>query len=97
MVYITTSKLDEAKRIARILVEGRLAACVNVFPITSIYHWNGLQEENEIALIVKTMTKNVKKVENKVKELHSYDVPCIISFKIDGSKEFLKWIGEEVK
>ncbi|UZE92361.1 MAG: divalent-cation tolerance protein CutA [Methanosarcinales archaeon] len=97
VVYITTSKLDEAKRIARILVEGRLAACVNVFPITSIYHWNGLQEENEIALIVKTMTKNVKKVENKVKELHSYDVPCIISFKIDGSKEFLKWIGEEVK
>ncbi len=97
VVYITTSKLDEAKRIARILVEERLAACVNVFPITSIYHWNGLQEEKEIALIVKTMTKNVKKVENKVKELHSYDVPCIISFKIDGSKEFLKWIGEEVK
>jgi len=97
VVYITTSKLDEAKRIARILVEERLAACVNVFPITSIYHWNGLQEEKEIALIVKTMTKNVKKVENKVKELHSYDVPCIISFKIDGSKEFLKWIGDEVK
>jgi len=97
VVYITTSKLDEAKRIARILVEERLAACVNVFPITSIYHWNGLQEEKEIALIVKTITKNVKKVENKVKELHSYDVPCIISFKIDGSKEFLKWIGKEVK
>ncbi len=97
VVYITARDLDEAKRISRVLVEERLAACVNVFPITSIYHWNGLQEEGEAALIVKTTTKNVKKVENRVKELHSYDVPCIISFQIDGSKEFLKWIGDEVK
>ncbi len=97
VVYITASDLDEAKRIAHTLVEERLAACVNVFPITSIYHWNGLREEKEVALIVKTTTGNVKKVENKVKELHSYDVPCIISFEIDGSKEFLKWIGDEVK
>lgn len=97
VVYITARDLDEAKRISRVLVEERLAACVNVFPITSIYHWDGLQEEKEAALIVKTTTKNVKKVENRVKELHSYDVPCIISFQIDGSKEFLKWIGDEVK
>ncbi|MDI6888197.1 MAG: divalent-cation tolerance protein CutA [Methanocellales archaeon] len=97
MVYITANDLDEAKRISRVLVEERLAACVNVFPITSMYHWDGLREEKEVALIAKTKTANVKKVENRVKELHSYDVPCIISFQIDGSEEFLKWIGDEVK
>jgi len=97
VVYVTASDLDEAKRISRALVEEKLAACVNMFPITSIYHWDGLREEKEVALIVKTATGNVKKVENRVKELHSYDVPCIISFQIDGSKEFLKWIGDEVK
>lgn len=97
-IYITTSNLGEAKRIARILVEERLAACVNVFPITSVYRWDGVQEDDEVALIVKTTRKNVKKIEKRVKELHSYETPCIISFAIDGgSEEFLKWVGDEAR
>ncbi|ATZ61790.2 MAG: divalent-cation tolerance protein CutA [Methanosarcinales archaeon Met12] len=98
MIYITTRNLGEAKRIARTLVEKRLAACVNVFPITSIYHWDGIQEDAEVALIVKTTRGNVKKIEECVKELHSYEMPCIISFAIDGgSEEFLKWVRDEMK
>ncbi|MFQ6072373.1 MAG: divalent-cation tolerance protein CutA, partial [Methanosarcinales archaeon] len=54
IVYITASNMDEAKNIARVLVEEKLAACVNMFPITSVYNWNGIQEDNEIAMIVKT-------------------------------------------
>ena len=97
IIYITTSDLGEARRIARTLVEERLAACVNVFPITSIYHWDGVQEDDEVALIVKTRRENVKKIEERVKELHSYETPCIISFAIDsGSEEFLKWVDMKI-
>lgn len=97
MVYITTSSLDEAKFIGRTLVKERLAACVNIFPITSIYHWDGMQEAEEVVLLAKTTTENVKRIEQRVKELHSYDVPCIVSLVIDGSEDYLTWIKREVR
>ncbi|MDI6860159.1 MAG: divalent-cation tolerance protein CutA [Methanocellales archaeon] len=97
MVYITTSSLDEAKFIGRTLVKERLAACANIFPITSIYHWNGMQEAEEVVLLAKTTAENVKRIEQRVKELHSYDVPCIISLVIDGSEDYLTWIKREVR
>ncbi len=97
VIYITTSSLDEAKFIGRTLVKDRLVACANIFPITSIYNWKGIQENEEVVLLVKTTTENVKKIEQRVKELHSYDVPCIISLVIDGSDEYLAWIKREVK
>ena len=97
MVYITTSGLDEAKFIGRTLVKERLVACANIFPITSIYHWDGMQENEEVVLLLKTTTENVKIIEQRVKELHSYDVPCIISLVIDGSEDYLNWIKREVR
>ncbi|MDD5235113.1 MAG: divalent-cation tolerance protein CutA [Methanocellales archaeon] len=96
VIYITTSSLGEAKFIGRTLVEEKLVACANIFPITSIYHWDGLQENEEGALLVKTTAEKVKIVERRVKELHSYDVPCIISFVIDGSEDYLAWIKKEL-
>ncbi|NYT01116.1 MAG: divalent-cation tolerance protein CutA [Methanocellales archaeon] len=97
MVYITTSDLDEAKFIGRTLVKERLIACANIFPITSIYHWEGLQENEEVVVLLKTTTDKLKKIEQRVKELHSYEIPCIISFAIDGYKDYLNWIKREVK
>lgn len=97
IVYITASNMDEAKNIARVLVEEKLAACVNMFPITSVYNWNGIQEDNEIAMIVKTTSKNIKDLENRIKEIHSYEVPCLIYQSINGSKEFLDWIKSNTK
>ncbi|MDI6639290.1 MAG: divalent-cation tolerance protein CutA [Methanocellales archaeon] len=97
MVYITTSSLDEAKFIGRTLVKERLVACANIFPITSIYHWDGMQEAEEVVLLAKTTAENVKRIEQRVKELHSYDVPCIISLVIDGSEDYLTWIKREVR
>lgn len=97
VVYITTSSLDEAKFIGRTLVKERLVACANIFPITSIYHWNGMQEAEEVVLLAKTTAENVKRIEQRVKELHSYDVPCIISLVIDGSEDYLTWIKREVR
>ncbi len=98
IVYITAGDLEEAKRIGRKLVEGRLAACVNIFPVSSIYRWdNRVEESNEFGIIVKTRTDKVGQVEKRVKELHSYDVPCVISFEMNhGSEDYLNWIKESV-
>ncbi len=98
LVYITASNIDEAKKIGRALVEERLVACVNIFPITSIFQWKGVEEVNEAAIIAKTRRENVQMVIVRVKQLHSYDVPCILSWEIEqGYPPFLKWIDEEVK
>ena len=99
IVYITAGSMDEAKSIGRVLVEERLAACVNIFPITSIYRWkDNIEEAGEFVMFVKTVTGKVKDIEKRVKQLHSYEVPCIISFKMDsGSEDYLKWIGECVR
>jgi periplasmic divalent cation tolerance protein len=98
IVYITAGDMDEAKSIGRTLIKERLAACVNIFPITSIFRWKGkIDEANEIGIIVKTKTGKVKAIEKRVKEIHSYEVPCIVSFGIgEGSEEYLKWIDESV-
>ncbi|MDP2766759.1 MAG: divalent-cation tolerance protein CutA [Candidatus Methanoperedens sp.] len=99
IVYITAGDMEEAKKIGRTLVEERFAACVNIFPITSIFRWKGnIDEAQEFGIIVKTKTQKVKEIEKRVKELHSYEVPCVVSFNIEeGSADFLKWIDESVE
>jgi len=98
VIYITAGSMDEAKSIGRELVEERLAACVNIFPITSIYRWkDNIEDAGEFGMIVKTRSDRVKDIEKRVKQIHSYEVPCIVSFKIgSGSEDYLKWIGESV-
>ncbi len=90
--------MAQARKMGRILVEERLAACVNIFPITSIFRWkDNIDEANELGIIVKTRSDKVKKIEKRVKEIHSYEVPCVVSFKIDeGSEKYLEWIQESV-
>lgn len=98
-VYVTARDADEARSIARALVEERLVACVNYWPIASVFRWEGAIEEGaEAAMICKTRTDLVPGVIKRVKELHSYEVPCITSWKIDtGSESFLDWIGKETR
>lgn len=98
VIYITAGNMDEARRIGKKLIEEHLAACVNIFPISSIYRWkDNIEESNEFGMIVKTKTEKVKEIEKRVKQLHSYEVPCVIELKIgEGSAEYLKWIEESV-
>ena len=99
IVYITTKDEDEAKKIGKALVEEKLVACVNIHPVNSIYRWEGeIQEESEIAMLVKTKTDLVGEVINRVKELHSYQVPCVVSLPIEkGNPDYLQWIEESTK
>ena len=96
-IYVTAATLKEAKGIARAIVEEKLAACVNIFPITSLYRWKGnIEEEEEYALSIKTKSALVDKVATRVRQMHSYENPCIISFAIEsGSPTYLNWIHEE--
>ncbi len=97
-MYVTASGHEEARKIGRALVEERLAACVNIFPVHSIYRWDGVQEEDEVAMIVKTTGERVREAMARIKELHSYSVPCICVFNIErGNPEYLRWIEESVK
>ena len=97
IVYVTTGSMEEARQIAKTLVEMKLAACVNLLPIVSIYQWGGIQEDNEVAMVIKTTYEQIGNIEKTVKEMHSYTVPCIISFSIDGgSMEYLDWIYDNV-
>lgn len=96
MVYMTTGDEAEARRIVRHLVEEGLVACGNIFPIRSIYRWQGqLQEESEVAVIMKTMGSLVEKAVSEIRRLHSYDVPCIVSYAVEtGLESYLSWIEE---
>ena len=96
-VYVTASSEHEAKGIAKNLLDQRLIACANLFPITSLYFWNEkLEEENEFAIIMKTRSVLVDKLIDELKTIHSYDVPCIVTWDITkGNPEYLSWIQSE--
>ena len=98
IIYSTIDNINDARRIAQTLVEEQLVACVNILPqILSIYRWKGkIETENEVVLIAKTVDDNVKKTIERLKELHTYDVPDIIVIPvIGGLKEYLDYITNE--
>lgn len=95
LVYITTSGEDESKKVGKILVEEKLAACVNIVTsIESIYLWKGgIEEDKESLLIAKTKVSNIDKIIKRVKEIHSYETPAILAIPIiDGSKDYLDYL-----
>lgn len=96
LVFITCKDLGEGKRIARELVNGGLAACVNLTEVESVYKWKGKTEESEeCLLIVKTSEQKFEKLRKKVKSIHSYELPEIIGIKISaGDKDYLSWVKE---
>jgi len=98
VVLVTASSADEARQIARGLLENRLAACVNVVPVESLFRWEGaIQQEAEALMIIKTRADAFDRLAHAIKAAHSYDVPEIIALPIAaGSAEYLKWIDDEV-
>lgn len=98
VLYITAGSKNEAVALARGLVEARLAACANVIDgVTSVYWWEGaLQQGAEAVVIAKTKAALVERAIARVKELHSYDCPCVVALPITaGNPAFLDWVGAE--
>ena len=96
IVQTTTSSKEEAKNIAEILIQYKLAACIQLKEIESIYNWDGkLCCERETLLSIKTKKELFSKVKSKILELHSYDTPEIIELDISNiSEDYLKFIKE---
>ncbi len=97
VVLITCGGEEEADRIATALVEEHLAACANIVPkVTSVYRWKGeICRDSEVLLIVKACASTLRKLEERVKEIHSYEVAEVIALPIlAGSKEYLDWMKD---
>ncbi|WP_322607708.1 divalent-cation tolerance protein CutA [Pontiella agarivorans] len=100
MVYVTAADTAEAKRIARMAVQERLAACANILGgIQSVYQWKGeLCEDDEVALILKTSGDRKNELISRIREIHSYETPCIVCLPVtDGNPAFLNWIQSETE
>ncbi|MBX5491930.1 MAG: divalent-cation tolerance protein CutA [Chloroflexi bacterium] len=99
VVYITAPSTAEAERLARALVDERLAACVNRLPVQSIYRWQGqVEEAEEVLLIVKTVRARLDLLASRVRALHSYSVPEIIALPIvAGWPAYLGWVESETR
>jgi len=98
-VYITAGSQEEAKRLASDLIENRLAACVNILgSIQSIFYWDGVQEEEEVALIAKASRADFDRLNTRIRRIHSYDCPCVVAWPIvEGDSEFVEWIENETR
>jgi len=98
VVYTTTDNMRNAKKIARALVEEKLVACVSIIPkVESIYWWKGkIEKGREYILLSKTTERQVKKTIQKIRELHTYELPDIIVLPIIGGlKEYLNYLVDE--
>lgn len=98
LVYVTARDAAEAKMIARAVVGERLAACANILGgIESVYWWQGkVCDGSEVALILKTTAERQPDLIDRIKELHSYECPCVVCLPIaDGNRDFLNWIAAE--
>lgn len=100
LVLSTAGSKEEAHKIAKALVESRLAACVNIVPqVESVYRWQGsVEESEEFLLLIKTSDTAFAQVCETIQHLHSYQMPECISFSIeDGATAYLRWIDESVR
>ena len=99
VVFVTVGSETEAQKIARILVEEKLAGCVNFYPVTSVYRWqNQICEEVEWQLVIKTQIELFSTLSAKIEALHSYDVPEIIALPIvNSSTPYRQWLEDSLQ
>lgn len=96
VVLTTVSSEEQGKAIANSLLKEKLAACINIFPLQSLYIWQGeINQDREWQLIIKTRLDLLPELKTKIQSLHDYEVPEIIALPIvNGSKSYLQWLGK---
>lgn len=99
VLYVTCPDVDEARKLSQLLVQEDLAACTNVFPIASVYHWEGeLVEEDEVTVLVKTRPDLVEAATERILQVHPYDTPCVIDMGVAAVNDaYGRWVDEETK
>jgi periplasmic divalent cation tolerance protein len=99
VVFSTCRSADEAEKIARGLVEKKLAACVNVVSgVRSIYRWkDSIENESEVLLVIKSSRELFDELRKQLEKIHTYEIPEAIALPIvDGSERYLDWLGREL-
>lgn len=97
VIYITHKNEKQAKHVVRHLLDRKLIACANLYPIKSLYWWKGeIQKDNEVVSLVKTKKENWERVKSEVKKIHPYDVPCIMKFEVSANKAYEDWINSVI-
>jgi periplasmic divalent cation tolerance protein len=100
LVYVTAPSARAAERLGSAVVEEGIAACANVIgPVRSVFRWKGeIERAREYVVILKTRRSRAPALTRRIKALHSYDVPCVITLPIlGGNEDFLAWIGAETR
>lgn len=99
VVFMTAANSEEASRIAELLVEKNLAACVQILPeMQSVYRWKGeIEKQPEILILAKTVQSKFSELETQVRAVHSYETPEIVATPLtNGSKPYLEWLSANV-
>ena len=99
LAYIVCRDVEEAKAIGRHLLEERLAACINIFPIESAYWWEGqIVEDHEAVLIAKTVEGSFEALKSEVLARHSYTIPCVLKLSVAAAEDrYAAWLRGEVR
>lgn len=98
VVYITHSSADAARQTANYLLEKRLIACANIFPVQSAYYWQGqINHEQEYVALVKTRSSLWLQIKREIAAIHSYETPCIMKFEVEANTAYENWIYAETK
>ena len=97
-VYVTHSNEEEAKKIWDLLLDKKIIACYNLFPISAFYWWNwSIANANEIVSLLKTNKENWELLKSEVKKIHPYKIPCIMKFEVEANEDYEEWIQWETK
>ncbi len=97
-IYITHATDRTAKKVANYLLDQKLVACANIFPIESAYWWNAaVRHDKEWVSLVKTTSELWEKVKSKVIEIHPYEVPCIVKYEVEANEAYEQWIRDSVE
>jgi len=99
LILTTTSDLQIAEKITSVLLESNLAACIQIDDVKSYFRWDGrVNLETEYRLVIKTKSSNYSEIENKILEIHNYELPQIIKINIDsGFQKYLEWVNQNGK
>ncbi len=98
ILYVTHKNLENAEKIASHLLQKKLIACANLFPITSSYWWKGkIENSGEIVSLLKTRKENWSKVKSEIKKIHPYETPCIIKMNVEANEDYESWVNDETE
>ncbi len=98
LIYITCKDKEEARKISKALLEKRLIACSNIFPIESMYWWKGgIEQDNEYVILAKTRSCLYSEIKGFVEEIHSYQCPAIVKIDAEANEDYTRWVKGQLK